>query len=168
MSLIVETGAGLANAQTYADLTYVDAYHAALGNAGWTGTDPEKEAAILRAMQHIEIRFLKKWRGRRVREEQALAYPRYQVLDRDGFLIGSDVIPENLKKCVAEFALAALTTDLLPNIASPGTVKIDSVQVGSIRTYTEYQGGLSQTAWYRRAVGYLADLIYSGGTLERG
>ena len=49
MALVVENGTGVTGADSYVDLTYLDAYHAAHGNAAWDEyLEEDKEAAARR------------------------------------------------------------------------------------------------------------------------
>ena len=43
MTLTVETGAIVANANSYVSIADCDSYHTLMGNATWTGTDAVKE-----------------------------------------------------------------------------------------------------------------------------
>lgn len=55
MSLIVETGAGIPGANTYAALADADAYHAARNNVAWAAaTTNAREAALIVATDYFE------------------------------------------------------------------------------------------------------------------
>lgn len=53
------------------------------------------------------------WTGTPTTTTQALAWPRTGMYDRNGNAIASTVIPQPLKDAVSEFAIIALTSDLL-------------------------------------------------------
>lgn len=61
MSLVLEIGNGVRNANTYIDADFVTAYLTARGREsenGWSGfSDTEKDAAVLKAADYIEKRF---------------------------------------------------------------------------------------------------------------
>ena len=81
MTLVVEDGTGLPTAETYVSVADADAYHAAMGNAGWAGADAVKEPALRRAAQYIDTFY--RFRGNRLTDvaappvdAQALQWPR--------------------------------------------------------------------------------------------
>ncbi|MBF0374875.1 MAG: hypothetical protein HQL39_15825, partial [Alphaproteobacteria bacterium] len=64
MSLIVEDGSGLSDANAYVSLAYADGYHALRGNAAWAAAgQPARESALVRATDHLDRAF--RWRGER-------------------------------------------------------------------------------------------------------
>lgn len=129
MTLTVEDGTGLENADAFVDVDYVDAYHAALGNTAWSsGTTDTKEQAIRRATLYLSESY--NWKGYPVRfRQQALAWPRTYVEDRYGFGIDSDVVPTEVKKATAEVALRELTTPnaMMPDFTPSAQVKRERV-----------------------------------------
>lgn len=102
MALVVEDGSGLADANAYAALATVNAYHTARANAAWTGTDAAKEAAIIRATELLDASFA--WRGEIATEAQALRFPRSGLTDRDGREIAADALPTQIQKACCELA----------------------------------------------------------------
>jgi hypothetical protein len=69
VTLVVEDGTGLANAESYASLTYVRTYHADRGSSVLTsGSDAAVEAALRRATRYVDG-YGQRWVGHRVREE---------------------------------------------------------------------------------------------------
>ena len=107
MPLTVEDGTGLAEADALASLAYVDGYHVAFGNSGWSGDDSAKEAAIRRASAYLSHSF--RWKGYRLNgRTQALAWPRTGVVDADGYDVPSDEVPDEVQQATAEVALREL------------------------------------------------------------
>lgn len=153
MALVVEDGTAKSNAQTYisaADCTtYLTARNASSAFVA-LATDALKEAALLRAMRYIENHFRGKWRGRRVDEDQALAWPRYSVTDQDDYTIEHTTIPQVLKDAVCEAAeREATTTDSLePDLERGGAVKRERKKVGPLETETEYMDGAAPRKTY--------------------
>lgn len=69
------------------------------------------------------------WRGSRTAEDQALAWPREGVTDRDGYTIAEDAIPTWLKRAQAEMAYQLISTDWTQGL---GTSTARRVKVGSL------------------------------------
>jgi len=132
MSLIVEDGTGLENANTYISLTYADTYHSELGNADWTGADQaDKEAALLRATQYIDGKHGRRWVGRKKTAEQGLDWPRFGAFDSDGWQLFE--VPDEVGKATAEAALLVIQgEELTPSLDRGG--RVISETVGPIST----------------------------------
>lgn len=120
MAIVVETGVGLANADALISVAYADTYHARIGNAAWAGADEVKEPAIVRATSFLSNAYV--WQGLRRRgRDQALAWPRTQVFDQEGYSVAFDAIPTEVQQAVAEIALrelaapGAMTPDYTPS-----------------------------------------------------
>ena len=112
MPFLAETGDGLADANSYSDITFADDHHSLRGNALWgTFDDGEKQAALVRATDYIDKRFGSVFRGRKLQRQQALEWPRLNAYDDDDFWL--DGIPRNLQKATVEYALRALIYNTL-------------------------------------------------------
>jgi hypothetical protein len=124
LTLIKETGAGLANANSYADVADGNAYHDGhLYATAWTAaTDAQKATALVMATRLIDAEY--QFTGVQTADGQALAWPRYRCSDPDRdpvarigrLLILENWLPENLvpKNVVAatcELARELLITD---------------------------------------------------------
>jgi len=106
--LIVETGVGVPNANTYLSLADADAYHALRGNTWGTVAAATRSGALVYASQWLDTTY--NWRGARLTDTQGLAMPTVGgVDDSGGQIIG---IPVTLKHAVAEAALAHLSSPL--------------------------------------------------------
>ena len=82
MTLVVETGAGFPNADSYASVEQADAY---AGNYGltWTGDAATKEVALRRATAFLDANYRARFPGyRRNRRFQSLEWPRYAAFVR--------------------------------------------------------------------------------------
>lgn len=127
MALIVETGAGLANAESYASVAAATVYHANFGNAAWDNADSEvQESALRRATAYIDSNY--RFKGERYSAEQALAWPRYGVVV-DGYELAYSAIPSRLVHATCELALRALTGGLIDDVTAQ---YVESVKVGPI------------------------------------
>lgn len=114
MAFTLETGDGVASANAYVDVAFVDEYHGDRGRTAWSGGDSVKQAAIIRASEYVDKRFGGRFRGYRQDSGQALEWPRLDAEDDDGYLLQG--VPFQLKKAVAEYALRALLSgELAPD-----------------------------------------------------
>jgi hypothetical protein len=126
--LTVEDGTGVPNANCYISLSDCDAYHSERSNAGWTGANSVKEAAIIRAADYLEWAY--DWRGSKLSDDQPMQFPR-TVAD----------LPAVLVKANAELALLALSGDLMPP-QEGGKVQSESVEVaGAVKRARTYVSG---------------------------
>ena len=101
MSLIVETGTKVTNANTYITL---DEYKAWLSSRGHDAPadDSAGEIEILKAMDYLQEL---NWAGSRVSREQPLEFPRYDLYHKDSsYNVLSDEIPKDLKDAQIEIA----------------------------------------------------------------
>jgi len=104
MTLTVETGAGVAGADSFVDVSYADAYLSSMGYTIWTPLlTAEKEAALRMAARWLDAQ---KYSGERLGYDY-LAWPRVGAMFDSAFSIPSDAIPENLKRAQCEAAIRA-------------------------------------------------------------
>ena len=112
MSLIVESGAGIAGADSYLALAEADAHHAARGEPAWAAASvTAREAALRRATAGVDGVFAGRWKGSKAVawSVHGLAWPRRDVVDEAGdAIVGPDQIPFALKVAVAAAALLEL------------------------------------------------------------
>lgn len=142
MAFIVETGLGVADANMYCSLAFVDAYFADRDIAGWTGSNDHKQHAIVRATDYVELRFSEAFIGEEVLPLQALSWPRKNTLIYD------NAVPVKLQRAVAEYALRALTAKLAPDpvISDTGFSVVTTKEVvGPIEQSYEIAGGTSKS-----------------------
>lgn len=131
--LITETGAGLADAESYASVATADARCASLGMTGWAAlAEDDKEIALRRATLFIAT-YRTRWAGCRVHQRQALDWPRYGVAV-DGFAVPSTTVPaEVVKACIDLAARAGRGEDLLPDLDT-GSNAIKKDKTGPLET----------------------------------
>ena len=155
MALILEDGSGVTGANAYADRTFADAYFSDRGHAAWTGTDDEKDIALIKATDYIQQRFQGGWLGDKVNHSYPLCWPRQNVDDGKGRLrFDYNEIPTELKKATAEYALRALTTELITDPTTNGLEVVEeSKEVGPIKTKKKYsQMGRSKSSLVRDSI----------------
>lgn len=152
--LIIETGVIIAGADSYVSVTDCDTYHAARGNAAWTGTDAVKEYAIRKAVAYLDGHYRNRLKGSMVDPvNQNLAWPRYDVVI-DGVTLARSPIPQRIKDAQCELALIALSADLAPNVSAG--IKREKVDV----LETEYFAGApAGTTVYTAVNNLLSDLL---------
>lgn len=161
MTIIVEDGTGLADAESYASVAETDTYMSARGTTVWaTLTTTEKEQALRRAMDYLLQKYRSKWKGARKSLTQALDWPRVGVfIDEDADTafaswkqnqIPSNVIPLEVKNACMELALRASIGMLNEDQAQ----KVIQETVGPITTkYDQYS---TTVVKYSQVTGYLA------------
>lgn len=161
MTITVETGAGLADAETYISASDADTYHAARGNAAWAALSAEsKEAALRRATDYMGQAYRLRWAGQRATSTQALDWPRYGVIV-DGYEVASTVVPSAVSRACAELALRASADDLSPDLERG--IKRERVDV----IETEYDTTSPQHTRYRAVDQLLAAYLSGGGAFLR-
>jgi len=165
VSLIIEDGSIIANANSYASLATVDAYHLARNNTTWTGYDEIKEAAILRAMDYIEAQ---NWLGMAYSGPvggvgyQPLQWPRVDVYV-GGFELAYDEIPPKVISALCEAALVELVTPGALSVALErgGAVIREKVDV----IETEYASGAPAVTVYQTIRQHLRGLVAGGNAI---
>lgn len=100
--LIVESGNGDSNSESYIDVDFADSYFLKRGITQWASLT-NKESLIIRAMDYIENNY--SYKGTKLLSTQALQFPR--LID------GETVYPVALKNAVCELALKSNDEDLL-------------------------------------------------------
>lgn len=160
MALETETGTGSATAESYCSVADADAHHTAFGNAGWTGTDAVKEAALRNATAYMEQAYRSAWKGTKLYKAQALSWPRYGATV-DGWDIDSTVVPADVKIACADLALRALTDTL----NADQTRAVIREKVGPLET--EYSAFSSQSTRYTAIDMALAPYLRGGGGVAR-
>ena len=137
MALIIETGSGSPNAESYSSVEEADNYFSKRGIMLWTQlSEPEKEQMLVRATDFMIQEYRARWAGRRLLGDQALDWPRVGVVMNDGpalRYLPHNSIPLEVKNACAELALrasiATLSEDMSPRVlqetVGPITVKYD-------------------------------------------
>lgn len=105
MTIVVEDGTGVPEANSYVNVADLEAYATARAML-LPDTEPAKEALLIKAMDYIELRE-DRFRGVRVASDQELSWPRTTY----GMVEG---IPAELKKAQLVLAMAAMNVDLTP------------------------------------------------------
>lgn len=156
MSLIVETGTGIANAESYISVVDATNYHAARGNAAWAAlaSDTEREQLLRKATDYMQSFYAGRWKGVRLTGTQSLDWPRSAVVV-DGYQVA--FLPADVAKACAELALRAAAGDLAPDVGA----QVVSKTVGPISV--TYAAGARQSTAFK-AVDQLLGRYLAGGT----
>ena len=156
MTIIVEDGTGLADAETYISVSDANTYHAARGATAWAAlSESDKEAALRRATDYMGQAYRPRWAGQRATSTQALDWPRTGVVV-DGYEVASTVVPSAVSRACAELALRASAEELSPDLERG--IKRERVDV----IETEYDTASPQAKRFR-AVDQLLSAYLSGG-----
>ena len=128
----VETGAGLASANSYGSVSEMDDYAAVDVNyaASWAAFDSdEKEKRLAWASRVLDQKT--SWRGTKAVAESGLRWPRYGVYDRDGNLIADNVVPVQVKQATFELAKFMTATDITTSQEADfiKRIELDVVQI---------------------------------------
>lgn len=123
--MIVEDGTGLNNANSYVESGYADDYFSVRSNDFWSNLEEEKkESCLIRATDYIDSAF--KWLGTKKTQEQALKFPRKDLIDTDGYSV--DDIPNVLKMAVCECALLiSKGTEMFKKQSDKGAVTSETI-----------------------------------------
>jgi len=153
--LTVEDGTSVTGADAFISLADAEALYLDRNGEAWSGTDPEKEAAIRRATAFVDsLDFVgEPLNGR----DQALAFPRKNAFDRNGLEIPEDEVPKEVVTATGLLAFAESATPgiLTPTVDRAGAVK--SEQVGPIRV--EFAGNPGTVSFNRQVVTGAMDLL---------
>jgi hypothetical protein len=162
MSLIVESGAGLTNAESYSSTAEVDAYNAARGNDAWAAlTTAQKEIACRKATDYMVQAYRGLWIGARTSDNQGLDWPRENAkkersLYGNGYYLNTE-IPKEVKSACAELSFRAITDNLMEDL----TQQVSSEAIGALST--TYDTGSPQWKRYRAVDAILRPLLCGGG-----
>ena len=177
ITITVETGVGVTGANSFTSLANFQAYHAARGNVLTAYTDPQQQAALVKAADYLNGL---SWRGRKTAQANPLPWPRCDdqiyavagfenittsvgVVDKDGFIIGTGVVPAQVVNAQCEAAYLILGGEYLqPTLKRGGQVKRKRVDV----IETEFFPGASTTNRYLAVEALLKGLLRSGLSIE--
>lgn len=110
-----------------------------VGAASWTSaTSAEKDAALVSATRALDKMI---WQGEKADPDQALAFPRTGIVDREGNALPDDEIPPDITAACIELALALIVDSALYT-AQDTSKNISSLKAGSAAiTYFRPQAG---------------------------
>jgi DnaT-like ssDNA binding protein len=167
-AFVVEDGTGLVNSNSYESLTEFSDYCNARGMDVTQYNDADKQQALIKAAEYIDLGPGKRFRGRRLVQTQALKFPRECLIDPEfcTFITG---IPAKLKYAQSEYAYRELTTPgtLMPDPVVDDTglqVLSTTEKVGPIEERKTYLGSSPKTTKpFPKADAFLRDYVTSEG-----
>lgn len=115
---------------SFATVDVADIYNSErLYRDAWaTQTAERKESALIWASSIISRGF--RWKGWRVEEEQLLAFPRYGVVDIDGYTVDYDIYPRKIVEGTCELAFYLIQNN--PQTDSPLDAGLTEIKVSTI------------------------------------
>ncbi|MEJ7929850.1 DnaT-like ssDNA-binding protein [Ramlibacter sp. AN1015] len=161
MALIIETGAGVTGANSYADLVFAASYHTALGNEDWVGSDADLTHALIVACRALEQLYGSDLKSALSSAAQERLFPRKWFTDNLGRIVQTGTIPACWKEAQCEIALMLLQEkDVFPT-AADGAIKSQSITVGEYSESTEYHVPVQKEkhAGFRRVELLLAPIL---------
>lgn len=166
MSLIVETGAAIAGAESYASVADIDTYwtnrpNRSLSPVWAAATTAQKEGAARDATAYLDATYGEHYRGQRRGYLQGLLWPRTNTEDSDGLPLPD--LPPQLVSAVCELAARALSGPLAADLDRAGMVTRVREKVDVIEKETEWAAGAPARTAYGHVDGMMAPLLTGGG-----
>lgn len=169
MALVVETGAGLAAANSYASVATADTYHEDRANTAWADASDElKIAALIKATAYIDGKYYFRFTGTKASHAQALQWPRINALESGMYTISPDVLPPAVVLATCEAALLEIATEGALTPAPESGATVTRVKVGPVEE--EYATTAPARTLFNVLDGLLRGIGDMGGgtTLRRG
>lgn len=166
ITITVEDGSIVADANSYIDQTYFRAFTVERGVDHSATADDVIAAALIEAMDLLDS-YAERFAGARYDEStpQELEWPRSGYY-RSGAAIDYTAIPNAVKKCQAQLAFDHINgIDLQPNqsIAEKGAVLSENIAGAVSLTYAEAKPRTGIEA-FSKAINFLKPVLKSGGT----
>ena len=157
MTMIVEDGTVIANANSYLSVAAADTYFTEHGSpTDWSDlTTGDKESALKYATKWLDNNY--KWYSCIISTSQVLDWPRKAFTDSEGRSIGgSGIMPQDLLDATAEMALEQTKSSLVESSANVRRERIGSSEVeytgsGSSRSYAFITLGISELGRPRKS-----------------
>ena len=161
MTIEVEDGTGKATAVSYISATDAGTYFSARGIETWAEYgSSEQEAALVRATSALDSWLRGRWLGTKKTQTQALAWPRTDVVDEEGYDVSDSAVPVPVKQATCEIALIELTERFIQQSVSKDNT-IASETVGPISV--SYRGDSPTIKTYPHVEALVRGLANVGG-----
>ena len=143
ITLVVENGTGLPDANSYCDLDYAVEYCTMKGYTDWLKlSENQQKIFIIRGTEFVDNFYT--WKGIRHRQSQSMAFPRDDIYDDDRYPV--DGIPDKLKKACIEAAFlnaSSSANTLFSTKDENGKAKKQKVDTLEVEYFNAEQSGLS-------------------------
>lgn len=131
MALILDATIGGDAANSYSTRLQATEYHEGrLFATAWTGASTgDQDAALVWATRLLDNHF--DWTAGKYTLTQALRWPRFGALDRDGHLIDALILPISLIEATAELARILIGSDRTLEVGTEGlkSLKVDVIKL---------------------------------------
>lgn len=125
VEMYVENGEGIEDANSYVDLAFANQFMANMGRKEWLALEDDiKKISLVKATSYVDNLFT--WKGTKATQQQALSFPRLNIVDLDGFEVVG--IPTKLKQAVCEAAFYGFSEELFATYDTNGAVKKHSLR----------------------------------------
>ena len=152
MTIIVENGSVVAGANSYIDDAYLLAFALMMGIT-LPATEAERNPLVFKAMDKVES-FRKRFKGYKTTSTQLTQWPRQDVYI-DDMIFESNLIPTELKKSQAQYAIDAIDKALFES--NDGTnVKKEKLDVLEVEYF---ENGSYGEAVFAQAEAYIDELL---------
>lgn len=148
----------VANANSFATVVELQAF-ATLRAVTLSTDNAVLEALLINSTIYLE-QFRTKYQGAMVSADQVLQWPRSGV-SVNGFDIGSDAIPAQLKNAQMQTALESVSADLFGSVTTGASIKKEKVDVLEVEYF---EGGGSSSTTFPEINLYLKPLFKSAVT----
>lgn len=153
MAFQEEDGTGLSTSNAYGSVAGFKTHHNDRGQDIVGITDPTIQQGLINGADYIDKRFGRDFRGYRMRNTQAMEFPRVSAVDISGYLIQG--VPAKLKMATYEYAwlwcklernLAPPPANEFPTINPEDQTTVESA--GMVTGKSETVGPISESAQY--------------------
>jgi len=132
---VIDATVGGTTANSYVTTSEAQEYFSSrVHSVSWDTVDDEA-VALISATNILE--FYARFNGMKASVSQALAWPRLDAYDRDGFLLSVNEIPKQIKYAVFEIAIASIEED---PTTPHDMIGLSEVKVGPIKVVAQKSG----------------------------
>jgi len=160
MTITVETGAGVANANSYVTVTELRAY-ADARSITLPSADVTCEPLLIKAIDYIEAQ-RNRLKGYKKDSDNPLQFPRCDVWI-DGYEVSDTSIPRELKYAQMQLACDAYTVDLMPNQLVTTKGAVVKQKVGDLEVAYDNPANPRSVPAFSKADALLAPLYKNNG-----
>lgn len=163
ITLVLENGTGLTQANTYASLEYARQYFIGrrLHSSAWTvASDETRMAALMQATRLLDQEFI--WSGKPLVAEQALGWPRTGATDK--YNVARTGVPREIRDATCELAFYLLAEERMLPAQGVGIkyLKVDTIEM----EFAKDEAPQTFPAYIARGLNGLGDPVRGRGTIR--